>query len=209
MITLEEIVSKDNRYNYCGLFYRNGMLQEADVNDFEAISWSDLKQADDGDLFVSPFMSYGDYDSSCHVERSNYRVFLEQFKDTKGIWKIYGAFGGTGIAISIPQNNENQEMVDCFSALNDYPAIDDGDVSYMELEMEQEDWESWIKHDLIKAIENKMGEDYEIPEDFDLFGLYLNLKEVTNNYYIIESGGVGYINIDKLMNGFTKDMMEV
>ena len=36
------------------------------------------------EVYSHPYLSFGDYDKSCHIERSNVRVFLDRFKGSFG-----------------------------------------------------------------------------------------------------------------------------
>ncbi|MCK9593828.1 MAG: hypothetical protein M0Q91_17650, partial [Methanoregula sp.] len=46
------------------------------------------------DLYlVSSYLQYGDYDNSCMVERSNYKIFMESYKEEPGVFTISGGYG--------------------------------------------------------------------------------------------------------------------
>ena len=153
--------------------------------------------------FNSPLLSYGDYDNSCAVERSNVRLFLEEFKDHKDVIVWHGGYGSTCILIDVLC--EDEEIIEVLKSLENYPCINDEDVSMLEMEMEQEDWENWIKRDFLNAIEKHYKADSSEITDEELSNLYYRLKEETNTEYIVESGGNGYIDIDRLIKGLPEE----
>jgi hypothetical protein len=155
--------------------------------------------------YFSPLLSFGDYDNSCDVERSNYRVFLEMFKDSPYVKTISGWYGYSAIAIDI--FCDNQEILETLSALENYPAIDDQDVSLVKNEIEEESWESYIKGDLLKAIEDHYSlDDIEIIEEDQFFQLYGKLCNDSNTYFEVEAGGIGYINIERLLTALPEEL---
>jgi hypothetical protein len=161
----------------------------------------DAKSNDAENYYFSPLLSFGDYDNSCAVERSNVRTFEQQFSSSKGIdWvKITGAYGWECIAIKLLSTNE--EIIECLADLSDYPAMDDEDVSSMEMEIENEAWDNWIERDF----KDKVVKHYDAwDSDADsntLRELFSQLKEKTNTYGQVESGGNYYIDLDRLIAG--------
>lgn len=147
--------------------------------------------------YASPLLSFGDYDNSCAVERSNVRVFMEEFGQDPYVMRKRGDYSSEIIYIDIMCDNE--EIISTLCALADYPAMDDQDVSAMEMEMEEEDWSSWMKRDFKKRIEKKFGVWDSDPDDGKLFELYRELKEQTNTYYEVQSGGSGWCDLDRLL----------
>lgn len=149
--------------------------------------------------YSCPYLSFGDYDNSCEVERSNVRVFMERFSGHPDVHHDTGIYGYEAILIDVFCTDK--EIIEVLTALENYPAIDDCDVSQMKIDMEGESWENWIKQDFKSAILKK----------YDLFDLncsdeilseyYNRLMEETNTYFEVEAGGVGYIDIERLMTG--------
>jgi hypothetical protein len=150
-------------------------------------------------IFISPYLSFGDYDNSCDVERSNVRVFKGMFADTKNTdwFEIYGGYGSEGIAI--PLSCENEEILDILESLEYSPCINDEDVSSLQIEMENEDWYNWIRRDFTDAIMKKFGLLDIDPDKNKLFEYYLQLKDENNLYYEVQMGGNGYIDVNQLV----------
>ena len=159
-------------------------------------------------VWISPFLSYGDYDNSCHVERSNYRVFKELYGNLKNkLWIEYtGSYGHNAIAFLKNPNElkEGSKVRATLEALEGYPAIDDEDVSYMEMEM----IENAIREVYIKDIADKL---FKLESDIlyctwgslstdtqcSIFWELIRKLEETGNFYPeIESGGTVWIDTD-------------
>jgi len=188
MKKLDELI--DERFNFEEWNYSE--KKPVNLEEVRILSWRSLEPARDGRLGQVPFCSYGDYDNSGSVERSNYRVFMEMFRSIDGIYEVLSGWDGHSIMVDLEKLNENQEIIDVIAGLNDYPVIDEEDMCRIEMEMEKESWESWIRSDLEKAIINFVNDDdFEIPEDLDLWPIYLELKEKTNTYFEVEGGGNG------------------
>jgi hypothetical protein len=234
MVTIEDIYGIDNTDLYT--FHDSIRVQKGDYDYYyreidypesNSISWSDLSPVNyaskktrlldlkdtlkEVDIFlISKYMSYGDYDDSCMVERSNYKLFMEDYKEEKGIFRIYGGYGSSGIAISIrylldPVNEDKaDEIIDLLNGLNSYPVIDDEDMSNMEYESFLESLDSYAIRDCSSLLANQfLLEVYDFNED--------KLKEVllesdrNLNYpsYQIESGGNCYIDTTRLISKVT------
>jgi len=236
MITIEDIYNIDNTDLYT--FHDTKIIlneikmprieyREIDYPESDSISWSDLNPVNyaskktrlldlqetlkEVDIFLIPkFMQYGDYDNSCMVERSNFKIFLEDYKEEKGIFRIYGGYGSSGIAISIryllnPDNEEKaDEILELLRDLNNYPCINDEDMSIMEYDAFIESLDSWA----IKECNDLLSHQYLIDVyDFNEDKLKAVLLESDRNLnypsYEIESGGGCYIDTKRLIEKVT------
>ena len=240
MITIEDIYNIDNTDLYTfnsSIRVQKGewdyYYRDIDYPESDSISWGELSllrtdlsinntrvlnglemvkdQLKETDIFLIPkYMSYGDYDNSCMVERSNYKVFLEDYKEEKGIFRIYGGYGSSGIVISIryllnPDNEEKaQSIIDVLNGLNDYPCIDDEDMSNMEYDAFIESLDSFA----IRECNSLLSYQYLIEVyDYDSDKLKAVLLESDRNLnypaYEIESGGSCYIDTKRLIEKVT------
>lgn len=99
---------------------------------------------------------------------------------------------------------DTPEARETLDALEDYPAIDDGAISEIEMEWEQEAWTSWLRSDLIRAM-RKIDEDFaEQAENLDdaiLFQAYRDAMDSTNTYPEAEYSGV-YVDVDRILSAF-------
>lgn len=223
---LNDILTIDNidYFTFHESIYISGNIKpdwrEIDYPENKHIYWGNLnpisvkqikEEIETRDIFLIPkYMSYGDYDNSCMVERSNYKIFLEEYEEINGVFTISGGYGSSGIAISLrflldPDNEDkSNEIIELLNNLNDYPCIDDEDMSNMEYDAFIESLDSWaIKEANDKLSEKYLFEVYDFNED--------KLKEVllesdrNLNYpaYEIESGGSCYIDTKRLIEKVT------
>lgn len=151
--------------------------------------------------YFSPMLSYGDYDNSCAVERSNYRVFLEEHKDSEFIKEVSGWYGSSAIAVNL--NCTDSEINDKLMSLLDYPCLNDDDVSMLESDIEFEYIDNFIQWDLSRLLKEKYEDyfDHEILDKDKFIALWHELKEKNNIEFEVQSGGVGYMNTERLFEG--------
>lgn len=186
-----QIVKHDNYYSYFNRYgaYTNcygPMPDEIPTNTY---------------FYRCPYLSFGDYDNSCVVERANVRVFLEEFFEFNGslFHHVKGDYNSESIYIDITCTNT--EIIDTLNNLFDYPAINDEVVNEIEMEIEMEYWESIYKGEFLEAIQKKFdGWNIDCSDDNKLLELYHELKESTNTYFEVEAGGNGYIRIESLVD---------
>ena len=149
------------------------------------------KELVNGIKYIScEYLSFGDYDNSCAVERANVRYLKEHndLKDSIESWsmgdfdrgdylsdnhrsengfatwqpiesdsKLIETYGGYGsIQLWIREDIWNEMELD---QLEDYCVLDDDMVSQIEMEMENEAWDSYIKSDLIKLLPDEYSEE--------------------------------------------------
>ena len=156
------------------------------------------------DLFIPHYMCFSDYSGST-VERSNCESFLEDHKGEDGVYETYGGYGTKGVTVRLDAITE--EMVDDFQSLQDYPSRSDDNLSELEMELEQEDWDLWIAYGLRLAIEGKFELEELEMDDEKLFSLYLSLKDSTNTYWEAESAVGGHVDIARLLEDLTREML--
>ena len=137
MITISDIQD----LQHCEIFRYSGHKWTHDKDGFSVwndlsfpetkhLRYSDLQRVDNfkvlfdsgeiSDLFIIPgYLQFGDYDNSCMVERSNKKVFLEEYENSPVVYEVTGGYGSEGIALSIqellnPDNEETaQRIIDC------------------------------------------------------------------------------------------------
>jgi hypothetical protein len=166
-------------------------------------------------FYMLPYASFGDYDNSCAVERANAREFKEQFDFVSSHAVGYGELVGideTDIdAITWEQLEALQEVC---NALADYPAINDATVSEVEMELQNEAWNSWARSDFKRELHKRLDSIGELASDsadenevenlIDNIGdaaidsVFYAACEKSNTYWQIESGGNAYIDLDRV-----------
>lgn len=112
------------------------------------------------------------------TERSNYRVILGDCRDGQhrpGLVQIYGSHGYQALAYDatlgpVPADDDLCELLE---RSQNYPVLDDDDLSELEQELETEAWESHGRGDFRDALvavldELDAGHEHEIPDDDDI-----------------------------------------
>jgi hypothetical protein len=217
MVTIEEILDIGN----CTLNFFDHYKEDHPTG--KTIYWGELNPIEkvtkdividrlnnpewkDNDLYlICKYMQYGDYDNSCMVERSNYKIFMESYKEETGVFDISGGYGSTGIAISVkwlldPVNEEKaDEIMELLNGLNDYPCLDDEDMSNMEYDAFYEALKDYGISDTCTALAKKYGIDVTDYDSEKLEELILDIDRNGNPIFIIESGGNCYIDIDDMV----------
>lgn len=147
---------------------------------------------DDGIKLIScDYIQYGDYDNSCAVERANVR-YLEEQK----LVEVMDTGGYGSVKAWLLDTEENREILE---SLFDYPCFDDELVSQVEMEIEDE----YIKdcssdlHELLPEAMQEAMRDMFIFDEIDR-DCYDKAKEASNTYFVVESGGNGYIDFKRL-----------
>jgi len=169
----------------------------------------------DEDFYIIHLASFGDYDSSCHIERSNHRWLRENYSDF--ISTKYEAYGTELAVIHVAAldsldwssdviQGRADDLIRVLNALTDYPSIDDELASEVELEMQDEAWENVYKRDVIREIYRRF-EEYE-DKDFDesrLKELFEQRASALNVYWTVESGGNVYIDFRRIVTDFDEE----
>lgn len=176
-------------------------------------------------------LSYGDYDTSCAVERANVQVLREKhpgfesysFSDwdqgkqlvhtgrscewedilpESEIVELYGGYGSIQIWIREDIDEANGYM----ATLEQYPCLDDEAVSEVEMEIEEE----YVK-DLWPELVRCFPDDFR--EALDLCGIdsldqeiYEKAKDETNTYFEVGAGGNGYIDVKRLAPAYADEL---
>ena len=157
-------------------------------------------------FLMSNYMQYGDYDNSCMIERSNVKLFLESFGQLPFIFKVWGGYGSTGIAIALkglmdPLNEEKAlEIIETLNNLNDYPVIDDEDMSNMEYECFLESLDSFEIRDCNKLLATQYLVNVDDYDEDKLKDVLIESDRHGNPSWFIESGGICYIDTKELIS---------
>jgi predicted transcriptional regulator len=100
-------------------------------------------------VFCPDYFSSGDYGGSL-VELSNLQTFLEDFKDSPGVYELYGSYGSAGLALDV--RHITAEILEDLGALQSYPVRSEDHLIYLELEQEEEAWQCWAERDFRTAL---------------------------------------------------------
>lgn len=197
------------------------------LDDVCSLDWSDLHADNGADkpdaecVLIHRYLSFGDYDNSCAVERANVRVFrvdiMERDDTPAGVFfDVSGAYGSEAIAIRADYQTRLASHPDILadvqsvlSGLEDYPAISDEAVSETELDLETEAWESDGASDFQDAIEREYAPWADALADaaasYD--ALYTVWRALDDDGALshIESGGVVYFDVERAVERITPE----
>jgi len=161
----------------------------------------------EGLIVIHDYTTFGDYGGHGSVGMSNHRILVNEYDHID----LYGVYGSHMAACRIDRLIHDEEYKDqifeIYNSLNDYPCIDDEDMSNLEYDLSIEVFEDVYKDDLIKAIENKFGidiDDYDQIPDTSLWWLMETLSERSNTYWKNEYTSM-YIDIDRCIESMNMD----
>ena len=172
--------------------------------------YGDWRPDKDGRYLVPGRLSGSDYSGSL-VERSNYNVFSDKFKDGHDNWwtSVIGGHGTYAIVISMDDvpDEVSDEVAEFLNGLDDYPLADEDDHSNLEMEAQNEAWENWARRDFIKEIEKWFKVEFDNdPKSELLYEVFHEACDSANEYWVNESGDSMYINIERIVKkGVSKE----
>jgi len=174
--------------------------------------------------YVLELCSFSDYSGSC-IERANNKHFVKKYSFVN---EEYGNYGTIWTVINpndlIDESDEYNEFLEEYSSLLEYPVIDDELLLNTETEAQTEAWENWARDDFISLLDKKFEYDLEeydcidleeyfekycerndIDIEFDTFvlALFEQARQDINEYWIIETGGDAWIDLEKIVNNIT------
>ena len=167
----------------------------------------DRIMADDleGLILVHDYTVFGDYGGHGSVGMSNHRILVSEYDHID----LYGGYGshmaGCKIDQLVTDEDYKDQIFDIYENLDNYPCIDDEDLSNLEYDLSKEVFEDCYKSDLIDAISSKFEvdiDDYDQIVDTSLWDLLETLSERSNTYWSNEYTSM-YIDIDTCVESMT------
>jgi len=174
--------------DYCG----TNSVGEANLRDI-------LQIAEDEELEVLS-LSY----STFHRMERGYSWEDDPSLEGVNLLELYGAYGSRSVYVR-KSCEALREVVD---ALEDYPLISDETHSEVEMEWEDEAWESWLRSDLIATLDDDTQDKIDKVEDSALFQAYRDAMEDCNEYPVAEGSGV-YVAVDRIAPTFAEYVAEI
>jgi hypothetical protein len=108
-------------------------------------------------LYLMPdLLSGSDYSNSSEVHISNHRVFLKEFGKVKGVHDVYGGWGSFAVAIRADIAESNEQIKETLNGLENYPVIDEEDMSEL-----RNSWEQETVKDMVHRVQNNIETDLE------------------------------------------------
>ena len=180
------------------------------MDDMERIEPSmvyDRIMADDleGLILVHDYTTYGDYGGHGSVGMSNHRILVSEY-DHIDLYGEYGShYAGCRIDQLVTDEDYKDQIFDIYENLDNYPCIDDEDLSNLEYDLSKEVFEDCYKSDLIDAISSKFEvdiDDYDQIPDTSLWVLLETLSDRSATYWKNEYTSM-YIDIDQCIESMT------
>ena len=105
-------------------------------------------------VWISSHCQGGDYGGGTH-NISNARVLIDEFSSPE-LREIVGGYGSFGVAVDPRYLSE--DLLENLQSLENYPVLNEDDLSHYEMELQSEAWESWAEREFRDALENRLSE---------------------------------------------------
>jgi hypothetical protein len=129
---------------------------------------------------------------------------LDEFGDLPNVWECYGGYGTRSILIH-QSAFENEGISECLESLDHYPVMDEDHLSQLELDLERQSWDDWVKWDLERELHES-----QIPEDEDKFkDLFFEVVRINNIYPIFEDANSPYWDLEDVVKVWPIESKEV
>lgn len=150
--------------------------------------------------------------SAPSVYRSNARVFRDDHREA-----LAAGADGDGPGLSLDVRYVNHEMIEELHSLENYPLISEDDHNELELELQDEAWDSWAASDWAKAVIKEL--DQYAPDDADQYWAEERLDVVSadklhelfyacadrSNTYWQEEQGDQWIDLERVASALTAE----
>lgn len=157
--------------------------------------------------FQVEYATGSDY-SGGSVTRSNYRVLCEMLTEheTSSVTWVRTPGGHRTYGIAVRYFELSEPMREAIDALEDYPCLDDSDLSELEMSEQYEAWGNWVRDDFIRELAKSLGRDpYELGEaitDEQWYCVFHALCEASNTYWEDQGGEGPWIDLRRLVKAF-------
>lgn len=133
-------------------------------------------------FFTSDLFRYTDYGGGYTVAKANIKYIEENYSDLidQELISIYStAYSGENCEFSL-ECLSNQNLVEELLGLNGYPLLSDDTLSEVEMELEDESWDSYGRDDFKKELEEAFGENVENLSDDEIDSLAFEASQYTS-----------------------------
>lgn len=176
--------------------YRNGFMSwGGPVEGGESYGWNHLRGhyndgagwTEDG-LVIVRDAGWGDYNNTGTYHRANFEALQEDYPE---VFVVIGYSSHDGQSLALPLAASIPEsLADILRGLDDYPVYDEDRMSKIEMQIEDEAWDSWVQYDLTreieKAYESVPGQEWETFEpvwaEADQLQLFWDAREALGVY---------------------------
>lgn len=127
----------------------------------------------------------------------------EVIEENPEVIDVYGGWSSRTVYIRADVDDEQEYTKDA----ENYPCLSEERMSEVEIEWENEAWNSWLKHDLIRTLPDELEDKVNDMSNDDLFRLYRKAMEDCNEYPITEYSDV-YIRVEEISERFKELLIE-
>jgi hypothetical protein len=162
-------------------------------------------------LWLSDHCLSGDYYGAPHTA-SNARVLLQEFSSPE-LRECIGGYGARSVAIDPRYLSE--ELLESLQSLENYPVLNEDDCSALELELQQEAWESWAQRDFSRALEKRLSsvldnedlaeETMESLSPGSLYALFYALADKGSIYWESQSSPDQWIDCERVAEELSEE----
>lgn len=169
-------------------------------------------------LWVSEYCQSGDYGGSVHY-LSNAKELLSSFSSPE-CRELIGSYSSHGVAIDPRYLSE--ELLENLQSLENYPVLNEDALGELELELQNEAWESYLRSDFSRALERLLcdllsahyedGDEDRAEQSVEslsgeqLWELFSRTAD-ENGIYWENQHNDSYIDVDKVAQSLSEDQL--
>jgi hypothetical protein len=185
-------------------------------------------KSDETDVWaLIEYTSWSDYSGSL-VDKANHKTLTDSFdaasfEDGIDYIDYHGGHGTRALAVRLSSLDADdpdgwlESIVDTLEGLEDYPLADESLHSEMEMESQNEAWESWAKSDFERALLKTLQAHFEAQDNFrewleycdvsdfatdaQVSEWFYTLADTSNTYWVNEQGEDMTIDVEDVLKG--------
>jgi len=163
-------------------------------------------------IWISSHCQGGDY-GGCSHNISNARVLIDEFSSPE-LREIRGGYGSLGVAVDPRYLSE--DLLENLQSLENYPVLNEDDLSHYEMELQDEAWESWAEEEFRRALEVRFSEtssDQEADKTAEelssetLYELFREALEVGNLYWDHDCATSAWIDCEEVAESVPEETL--
>lgn len=169
-------------------------------------------------LWVPDYCQSGDYGGAVHY-RSNANVLLSEFSSPE-CRELYGSYGSHGVAIDPRYCSD--DLLESIESLENHPVLSEDDLSSLEMELQNEAWDNWVRSDFSRKLESLLSDllsesDWENSEAWaeqsieslsedQLWELFSSAADESGTYWESQHNDV-WIDVDRVAESLSEDQL--
>lgn len=183
---------------------------ELGYGDFHRIPSYDT--IEETDFYLPELFGGSDYSGdSCNV--ANYKTLIKIATDEgilcTEVWPVYGGHGTYAVAIRLSCTND--AILSALRSVEDYPVLDDDLMSQIEMDAQDDAWQSWAASDFRSYLSSNLTDDADTDDEYEeretlvddatdesLRELFDVTADSIGEYWQIETGNSAYIDVQRI-----------